>query len=103
MARWLVAILLFSVVSAAIASESDKIYKNYKVYDIKPKSEDDLKFLKDLEEFEADERSLDFLSLHNKIGEIARVAVMPKEQNYIEDLFKSRKIDYKIKTANLQE
>lgn len=95
--------LLFVITSIAIASESEKIYEGYKVYDIKTKSEDELTFLKNLEADEGYERSLDFLSLHNRVGDVAQLAVMPSEQRYIENLFKSKKIDYRVKTKNLQE
>lgn len=103
MARWLETILLFFAISTVIASESEKNYEGFKVYDIKTKTEDDLKFLKDLEAFEGDERSLDFLSFHNNVGDVVRLTVMPSQQNYIENLLQSRNIEYKVKTGNLQE
>lgn len=103
MARWSVAKLFFAYLSAVIASENRKVYEGYKVYDIKTKSHDDLTFLRDLEITDGDERSLDFLSLHNNVGDVARLVVMPEHQNYIENMFESRNIGYIVKTSNLQE
>ena len=103
MARWILA-QFFSVLFLTVAaSENSKVYENFKVYDIKTKTDDDLKFLRDLETVEGEERSLDFLSLHNNVGSVARLVVMPQHQNYIENLFESRNIEFKVKTNNLQE
>jgi hypothetical protein len=103
MSRWLLPQLFLVLFSAATADESRNHYTNFKVYDITTKSQDDLKFLRDLDSIEGEERSLDFLSLHNKVGDVAQLVVMPEHQNYIENLFESRNIEYKVKTDNLQE
>lgn len=94
-------LFLSFVLSLAVGSE--KVYEGFKVYDIKVKSQDDLKFLKDLDESEGEERSLDFLSFHNNVGDTVRLMVEPYEQKYIEKLFKVKKIDYKVTVNNVQE
>lgn len=97
--------LLLLVLSSALASEfvSENVYDGYKVYDIKPKSEEDLKFLKNLDSVEGDKRSLDFLSFHNSVNDVVRLMVKPDEQNYIEDLFKAENVDYKVTVENIQK
>jgi hypothetical protein len=95
---------IFLVIFAvATASESRNRYENYKVYDITPKSQDDLIFLQDLRIIEGEERSLDFLTLHNRVGSTSQLVVPPEHQNYVENLFQSRSIEYKVKTDNLQK
>lgn len=95
------------VLSLALASSSEesseKVYEGYKVYDIAVKSQKDLNYLKDLDTYEGEERSLDFLSFHNNVGDTVRLMVEPSEQRYIEKLFKIKKLDYKISVHNVQE
>lgn len=86
--------ILFVSISAAIAQE--KVYDGFKVYDIKVKSTDDLKFLKNLETFAGDEKSLDFFSFHNNVDDKVKLLVGPKDQNYIEELFGKRKLEFSV-------
>lgn len=93
--------ILLIIVSSTFAIE--KVYNGFKVYDIKPGSEDDLKFLQNFDTLEGDARSLDFLSFHNNVDDVVRLLVKPEEQNYIEDLFKSQKLNFKVSIDNVQE
>lgn len=97
--------LLLLILSSAFASElvSEKVYDGYKVYDIQPKTEDDLKFLKNLDSVEGEKRSLDFLSLHNNVKDVVRLLVKPDEQNYIEGLFRAENLDFKVTVENIQK
>lgn len=97
--------LLFLILSSAVASElvDEKVYDGYKVYDIKPRTENDLKFLKNLESIEGDKRSLDFLSFHNNVNDIVQLMVKPDEQNYIEGVFKAENFDFKVTVENIQK
>jgi Carboxypeptidase activation peptide len=87
----------------SIALGSEKVYEGFKVYEIKVKSQEDLNFLENLDNIEGEERSLDFLSFHNNVGDTVRLMVEPLEQRYIEKLFKVKKIDYKVTVNNVQE
>lgn len=98
---FLVAKLLVVIFSSAFATE--KVYEGFKVYDISAKSENDLKFLKNLEDTEGYSRSLDFLSFHNNVNDVVRLLVKPDEQDYIESLFTREKINYKVTVDNIQE
>lgn len=93
--------LLLLLVSSVLAT--DKVYDGYKVYDIKPKSEGDLIFLRNLDTFEGDARSLDFLSFHNNLNDNVRLMVKPDEQSYIENLLKTKRVEYQVVTDNVQE
>lgn len=93
--------LLSLLISLTLGSE--KVYDGFKVYDIKVKSESDLKFLKYLDVYEGEVRSLDFLSFHNNVNDIVKLLVKPEEQDFIEAQFKSRELDYKIMLDNVQE
>lgn len=93
--------ILFLVISAAVAT--DKVYSNYKVYEIKPKSDGDLKSLQNLDTLEGDARSLDFLSFHNNLNDVVKLIVKPAEQNFVEHYFDSNNLEYKVSTQNVQE
>lgn len=91
-------IFLFSSVFAA-----ESVYDGYKVYDIKVQTAADLNVLENLELADSEARSLDFLSFHNRIGDVAKLAVKPEEQSFIEDLFRVNNLDYEVTVKNLQE
>lgn len=94
-----------AIFSSVVTSDaSDKVYKDFKIYDIKPKNEKDLNILKKLEDEESDlDSRVDFLSFHNNLNDFVRVAVEPKRQNYFEKILMENEIDFKIKTSNLQK
>lgn len=98
-------LILLSVWCSTFASELKKVkvYDGYKVYDIKPKNEKDLKFLKNLDSTEGDKRSLDFLSFHNNFNDVVRLMVKPEEQSFIEGLLETEKLDYKVTVDNIQQ
>lgn len=93
--------LLLLIVSAAVVTA--KVYEGFKVYDIDVKSNDELEFLRNLDEIEGDKRSLDFLSFHNNLEDTVKLLVNPKEQTFIEDLFLKKKLDYRVVVDNAQE
>lgn len=93
----------FLVLTVTSAYAVDNVYYGYKVYDIKAKSKEDLAFLKYLDNNEGEKRSLDFLSFHNNIDDIVKLLVKPDEQNYVENLFKEKEIDFKVAVENIQE
>lgn len=78
-------------------------YNGYKLYDIKAKSEKDLRFLKNFEMIEGEKRSLDFFSFHNNVEDTVRLLVKPEEQTYVENLFHQESIDFKVTVDNIQE
>jgi hypothetical protein len=91
--------ILVLLICSAFASE--KVYDGYKVYDIKPNSADDLTVLRNLDLLEGEKRSLDFLSFHNNF-DVVQLMVKPEEQNYIENLFETKNLDYKVTVENVQ-
>lgn len=93
--------LLLLVVSATVIVA--KVYEGFKVYDIDIKSNDELEFLRNLGETEGDKRSLDFLSFHNNVDDTVKLLVNPNEQNFVEDLFQKKKLDYRVAVDNAQE
>lgn len=92
---------LLLIVSASVITA--KVYEGFKVYDIDVKSNDDLEVLRNLDESEGDKRSLDFLSFHNNIDDTVKLLVDPKEQNFIEEFFLKKKLDYRVAVDNAQE
>lgn len=93
----------FFVLLVTSANAIENVYDGYKVYDVKAKSEKDLQFLKNLETSEGEQRSLDFFSLHNNFNDVVRLMVKPEEQNYVEDIFIQKNIDFKVTVENIQE
>ena len=80
---------------------AEKFYEGFKVYDIKLKSQDDFKFLMQLEQH-GSSRGLDFWSLHNDLNELARVLVKPSEQRFFEDSLKKQHLHYEVVIADVQ-
>lgn len=99
--RWL--LIKVIAVTALLSLTSSEVYKGYKVYDIKVKTQKDLTFLKNLDVIEGDDRELDFLSFHNNVNDVVRLLVKPDEQQFIEHLLKTRKLEYTVKVENIQE
>jgi hypothetical protein len=95
-------IVLISFVAANCVCSSEKVYDGYKIYDISVKSEDEFKFLRNLEMTEGDDRELDFLSLHNNLNDVVRLLVKPQQQQYIEDVFRQKKLNFIVALDNLQ-
>lgn len=93
--------VLYLILASALASEN--VYSGFKVYDIKARSADDLKLLQNLEALEGESRSLDFLSFHNNLDDDIRLLVKPEEQNFIENLFKTNKLNYKVSIDDVQK
>jgi hypothetical protein len=85
------------------SADSEKVYNGYKVYDINVETEDDLTALKNLDTVEGEKRELDFLSFHNNLQDDVRVMVKPEEQNYIEEFFGKKNLNFKVVTENVQE
>jgi hypothetical protein len=81
----------------------EKHYDQFKVYDIRVKDEGQLTLLKNLDTHEGETRSLDFLSLHNNVNDVAKLLVKPEEQSYVEEFFKLNSLDYKVVSKNVQK
>lgn len=99
----LIMLKLFLIVTLITLCASKRVYEGFKVYDINVRNQNDLNLLKNLDSNEGERRELDFLSLHNNVNDVARVVVKPSEQKFIEDYFRKNKLDYEVRSDNIQE
>lgn len=95
--------ILLAVACLLCTAEIEKVYNGYKVYDINVNTEDDLEVLKKLDTSEGEKRELDFLSFHNNLQDDVRVMVKPDEQNFMEEFFEKRNLNFKTVIEDVQE